>query len=299
MSPEHILDSLRRDGVAVLGRALLSPQTLTRMQRAYAEHIEHLQFNGTTGYHASDPYRRIVHDILPLDAGFVELVTHPIIQDVVERYVGRDAILTEAKAWRSQPTTRSFHGWHNDAWYDPALDAVPPQLKLGLYLSDVDSGAFTYLPGTHGAHRPTHWSEEEATAWPVDPMCVKGQAGTAFLFDASGIHRQACPLLEQRDAAFFVYHDPAVALQPEDRAACRYHPVLLRASHLGGLTQAQCRLLGVGNDALERHNGCYAPAPDNHWSRLHHRYLEVMSVARRVQSRLQRWAPRALPSLKT
>jgi hypothetical protein len=37
---------------------------------------------------------------------------------------------------------------------------------------------------------------------------VTEPAGSAFLFDTSGIHRQGTPILQPRYAVFFNYHDP-------------------------------------------------------------------------------------------
>ncbi len=74
-----------------------------------------------------------------------------------------------------------------------------------------------------------------------------GRAGTAFMFDTSGIHRQGVPMLERRHAIFFNYHDPNVRLQEADRKFYRYHPLLLNAAFLGNLSADDQKLLGFGN----------------------------------------------------
>ena len=74
-----------------------------------------------------------------------------------------------------------------------------------------------------------------------------GPAGTAILFDTSGIHRQAYPILERRHAIFLNYHDPSVPLQDEDVRYYRYHPLALNAAFLGGMTDEDRRILGFGN----------------------------------------------------
>ena len=76
---------------------------------------------------------------------------------------------------------------------------------------------------------------------------MKGAAGTAFLFDTSGTHRQGVPMLEPRQAIFYNYHDPSVPLQHEDVNYYRYHPLLLNAAFLGGLSDEDQRILGFGN----------------------------------------------------
>ena len=76
-----------------------------------------------------------------------------------------------------------------------------------------------------------------------------GPAGTAFLFDTSGIHRQAVPVIEPRQAIFYNYHDASVPLQAEDVSYYRYHPLLLNAAFLGELSREDQRILGFGNQA--------------------------------------------------
>jgi hypothetical protein len=76
---------------------------------------------------------------------------------------------------------------------------------------------------------------------------ITGAAGTAFLFDTSGIHRQGVPMLEPRQAIFYNYHDPRVRLQQEDVSYYRYHPLLLNAAFLGDLSSEDQRILGFGN----------------------------------------------------
>ncbi len=78
---------------------------------------------------------------------------------------------------------------------------------------------------------------------------VFGPAGTAFLFDTTGIHRQGVPILERRSAVFYNYHDPSVPLQQDDIDYYRNHPLLLNAAFLVDLTREDQRLLGFGNKA--------------------------------------------------
>jgi hypothetical protein len=67
------------------------------------------------------------------------------------------------------------------------------------------------------------------------------------MFDSSGIHRQAHPVLEPRQAVFYAYHDPEVPLREEDVTSYRYHPLLLNAAFLGNLDPEDQRILGFGN----------------------------------------------------
>jgi hypothetical protein len=241
---------LERDGLVVLD-GLLTDHDLDHARDAFAAAATRLSWNAQPGFFHTDPYRRMVPDVLRLDEAFVRAATDPRVLETCTRYLGDGFILTEAKGWRSNATQRDFHGWHNDAWYERSLPVAPRQLKLALYLSDVDSGAFEYCVGSHRKHRPRHWSNEEAATEGAVRQ-VTGRAGTAFLFDSSGVHRQATPILSGRDAVFLVFHDPAVPLQPEDLVANRYRPLLLDAATLGDLDDGQLRALGIGSRALQR-----------------------------------------------
>src|SRR5262249_5397781 len=124
----------------------------------------------------------------------------------------------------------------------------PRELKLGIYLTDVKSGAFKYVKGTHHKQHPRNFHRSEVEQ--LDPrniMEVLGPGGSAFLFDTSGIHRQSYPILEERQAVFYCYHDPGVPLQAEDTEYNRYHPLLLNAAFLGNLSEDDQKILGFGN----------------------------------------------------
>ncbi len=240
---------LEQHGLVVVP-GFLKPGQLRDMQAAFASRLRRQRWNDIDGYEKTEPYRHMVQDVLMLEQGFVDAALHPDVKSAVREYVGPRFALVEAKGWLSLPTRRDFHGWHGDAWYDQAkiTDHVPREVKLGIYLTDVKSGAFTYIKGTHGKQAPrTVRADEVAGVSPEQVAQVLGPAGTAFLFDTSGIHRQSAPILEPRHAVFFGYHDPSIPLQAEDVAYNRYHPLRLNAAFLGGLDDEDRRILGFGD----------------------------------------------------
>ena len=245
---DDLFSRLEKDGIVVLPD-LVQPEALRAMQRAFASRLRRLRCNNLDGYQKTEPYRHMVEDVLVLDQGFVDLVLHPQVKAVLNRYLGRQYELTEAKGWKSLPTKRDFHGWHGDAWYDQTETVeIHKEVKLAIYLTDVRSGAFNYIKGSHRKQHPR--LVKNAEVGDLDPAQITellGAAGTAFLFDTSGIHRQAVPMLEERQACFFNYHNPSVALQPEDVDYYRYHPLILNAAFLGNLSQEDQRILGFGN----------------------------------------------------
>jgi hypothetical protein len=245
---DQLLRELETEGVVRLP-SFLSAQQLGDMQRAFDVRLKRLRWNNLDGYEKTEPYRHMVENLLVLDQGFVDAALHPTVKSILNRYLGEKYELVEARGWRSLPTKRDFHGWHGDAWYDQEIaQGIPKEVKLAVYLTDVRSGAFNYIKGSHRQQAPRPIRTVELPEVPASQIAeLTGPAGTAFLFDTSGIHRQSVPMLEPRHALFYNYHDPDVRLHQEDIQFYRYHPLLLNAAFLGNLKAEDQRILGFGN----------------------------------------------------
>jgi hypothetical protein len=282
----NIVEQLETDGVAVLPD-FIQGETLANMRRAFESRLKRLRWNDFDGYEKTERFRHMVHDVLTLDQGFVEVAIHPLVKEVLRSYLGEQFELVEAKGWKSIPTRRVFHGWHGDAWYDQAaVSGIPRELKLAFYLSDVETGAFSYIKGSHRKHQPRSWRNHEITAFaPEQIVKITGSAGTAFLFDTSGIHGQSWPVLEPRYAVFYNYHHPSVPIQQEDLDYYRYHPLLLNAAFLDNLSPEDQRILGFGNKTH------YIPAFERKpmhtaFQSLHQRAYDMKIVADEFGSRV-------------
>jgi hypothetical protein len=246
---QPLVRQLQEDGIAVLP-PLLGAGQLAEMQAAFASRLRRLRWNDVDGYTKTEFHRHMVNDVLTLAQGFMDIALHPLVKETLRAYIGDAFALVEAKGWLSLPTRKDFHGWHGDAWYDQerVRDTIPREVKLALYLTDVRSGAFKYIKGSHGRQAPRLVRPQEVSGYPSDAVAeMLGPAGTAILFDTSGIHRQSAPILEPRHAVFLNYHDPSVPLQREDVEYNRYHPLLLNAALLGGLDCEDYRILGFGD----------------------------------------------------
>ena len=245
---DHLAAELDTNGIVVLP-PLLSAEQLAGMQRAFESRLRRMRWNNFEGYQQTELYRQMVEDVLLLDQGFVDLALHPLVKQILSRYLGTKYELTEAKGWRSLPTSHDFHGWHADAWYDQTTEkAIHREIKLAIYLTDVRTGAFHFIKGSHRKQHPRNLKKGEVNNLPFSELAkLTGPAGTAFLFDTSAIHRQGIPMLEPRQAVFYAYHDPAVPLQAEAVDYYRYHPLLLNAAFLGDLSGEDRRILGFGN----------------------------------------------------
>jgi hypothetical protein len=280
---------LETNGIVVLP-GLLSSEQLLVMQQAFEARLRRMRWNNFDGYHKTERFRHMIEDVLLLDQGFLDLALHPLVKQILNRYLGHDYELTEAKGWKSLPTKRDFHGWHGDAWYDQnTAKEVHKEIKLAMYLTDVRSGAFNFVKGSHRQQHPRLLKNDEVKTAQI--FEVKGPAGTAVLFDTSGIHRQGVPMLETRQALFYNYHDPKVPLQPEDLIAYRYHPLLLNAAFLGNLSDEDQRILGFGNKtnfvpAFVRQD--QPPLPYNALFLAHSAGLVIRELRQRMAARLRR-----------
>lgn len=291
---DKLLTTLEQDGVVAVPNLFAAGQ-LAAMQEAFNTRLRRLRWNNLDGYEKTEPNRHMVEDVLTLEQGFLDAALHPVVKAVLNQYLGRYA-LVEARGWRSLPTKRDFHGWHGDEWYDQqGAEDIPREVKLGFYLTDVQSGAFNYIRGTHRKQHPRRIRTADLPDVPASEILeFPGPAGTAFLFDTSGIHRQGVPLLELRHVVFFNYHDPVVRLQPDDITFYRYHPLLLNAAFLGHLSEEDTRILGFGDKTN------YMPAferPSRH-KRLHRALTRVHDVNLRLGDLRERIAARVRRAMK-
>ncbi len=245
---DDYLAELDQNGIIIL-HDLLPANRLQSMQRSFESRLARMCWNDSEGYQKTEFHRHMVQDVLTLDQGFVDLALHPLVKEVLSSYLGSTYQLVEAKGWLSHPTKRDFHGWHGDAWYDQrVIRDIPREVKVAIYLTDVKTGAFHYIRGSHRKQHPRNVQSSEVQDVPSSRIVEAiGQAGTVILFDTSGIHRQGMPILEPRQAVFLNYHDPAIPLQKEDRDYYRYHPLVLNAAFLGSLSAEDCRILGFGD----------------------------------------------------
>lgn len=283
---------LATNGIVVLPSLLVAEQ-LREMQRAFETRLRGMRWNNVEGYQKTERYRHMVEDVLQLDQGFVDLALHPLVKQILTRHLSTSYELTEAKGWKSLPTKRDFHGWHGDAWYDQsAAPEIQREVKLAFYLTDVRTGAFNFIKGSHQQQHPRPVKNFEVSDFEASRFAeLTGPAGTAFLFDTSGIHRQGVPMLEPRQAIFYNYHDPRVRLQTEDVDYYRYHPLLLNAAFLGDLSSEDQRILGFGNKtnfqpAFVRQ--AQKPRGYHTFGAVFNAQLRIREVRNRITARLKR-----------
>src|ERR1051326_3372741 len=72
--------------------------------------LTHVRWNNFDGYLRPEVYRMMIEDLLMLAQGFVDVAIHPLVKEILARYLGPTYQLTEAKGWKSLPTKYDFHG---------------------------------------------------------------------------------------------------------------------------------------------------------------------------------------------
>ncbi|MBY6188477.1 phytanoyl-CoA dioxygenase family protein [Marinobacter hydrocarbonoclasticus] len=261
-----VQDALHQQGVVRLPTRI-PKETLAAMQAQFERQLGQSCFNTSPGFQQNERYRLLLENLLTLAPAFYHPLKDDALMALCRDYLGPAFQMTEARGWQTVRTLRHFHGWHNDAWYDTRHTTRPPrQLKLGIYLTDVDSGEFCYLTGSHKArHTPGHWSAAQVQQMGQRIESITGPAGTVFLFDTCGIHRQNSPVLTPRNVVFYTFHDPATPIQALDRRFHRYAPLQLNAACLGSLTLEQQRILGFGDERYAQ----YQTAPEQRFATLH------------------------------
>jgi hypothetical protein len=289
---DALSSELETNGIVVLPN-LLSSEQLLGMQQAFEARLRRVRWNNFDGYLKTERFRHMIEDVLLLDQGFLDLALHPLVKQILNRYLGADYELTEAKGWKSLPTRRDFHGWHGDTWYEKTVATeIHREIKLGFYLTDVRSGAFNFIKGSHRRQHPRDLKKNEVKELDWSKLIeLTGPAGTAFMFDTSAVHRQGLPMLESRQAVFFGYHDPRVRLQHEDLITYRYHPLLLNAAFLGNLSDEDRRILGFGNmtnfvPAFVRQD--QPPVLYDAFCVAHNTGLRIRELRERIAARLRR-----------
>lgn len=246
MTTREIFDALAANGVVMLGQ-LVTGERLERMQTVYRTALERPTWNTWIGFEQNEKWRRLIENLLIYDRAFVDHALYPSICEVLREYIGPGFELVEARGWETIATRRDFHGWHADAWYDENVQTRPREVKLACYLTDVETGHFQYVRGSHKTEEaPRSYAGSEVAQMADRILDLKGPAGSCFLFDTSGVHRQSSPVLKKRWVVMYNYHDPAIRVGNEHLVFGRYRPLFLNAAFVGGLTGEEQRVLGMG-----------------------------------------------------
>lgn len=233
MDTDAYIEQLKKDGILILEN-FISEEMLSHMQEAFKNQLNHIQFNSTSGFQHYEMYRDFVEDLMALDASFVQFALKPELCAIVKGYISPNAIVSECRGWRTRIVKEPFHAWHKDGWYDKKTYSEPPkQLKAAIYLTDVTSGSFSYVKGSHVNIKSNpqvlheHFSNAFLETYKKDMVFALGKAGTVVIFDTAGVHCQNNPNLSPRHAAFYTFNTPDVRLDASEVEYGRYGKLLI------------------------------------------------------------------------
>src|SRR5881227_3733278 len=94
VSVDALSAELEKNGIVVLP-SLVSPETLREMQDAFAARLTRVRWNNFDGYMRTEVYRLMIEDLLMLAQGFVDVAIHPLVKEILARYLGPTYQLTE------------------------------------------------------------------------------------------------------------------------------------------------------------------------------------------------------------
>lgn len=237
---QRLLESLRRDGVAMAPFGDLFGEELWRATLADAESFveagETRIGAGSDAPRKKDEYILRKYDppkkkgtrradaprpTLSLDSPLLRLGASDALLDVVNGYRNEPTTLYYADYWYTLPYPQASDRIASQRWHrDPEDKHV---VKVFLYLSNVDeeAGPLEYVSGSPPGSRYGDlwpWGREEASYPPpgeleqkIDPgdlRTLTGTAGTVILCDTSGFHRGGFARTKPRALCAWTYVGP-------------------------------------------------------------------------------------------
>ena len=251
MDTEFHIQQLNNDGIIIL-HDIIPEILLKNMQRAFEQKLSHITFNSTYGSQRTEMFRHYVEDLLMVDPSFVKFAINPELMKIVRGYISNDVVLKECRGWQTKIVKKHFHSWHKDGWYDKKIYSSPPrQLKVVIYLTDVSSGSFSYIKGTHNSVKSNpdilheHFNDQFLEPYKENKIFALGKAGTVVIFNTAGIHCQNSPNLLPRNAAFYTFHSPEIQIDQSEMEYNRYEPLLISNEFIDDtFTMSDLKMLG-------------------------------------------------------
>jgi hypothetical protein len=243
---QRIVDSMRQDGIAVVGFRELFDDDLWRQLSgdigSFAEETESRlddlkqRTEGKTYIARRFVVRRAGEEKprkwrFRLSDRWLQTGLSSRILDVVNSYRGESSYLIDIDNWYTIPDPDAderveSQQWHRDPWDNHIV-------KVFTYFSDVDEGAgpFEYVRGSPAGGRYGDlwpWVEEgiyppqdelEAAVSSADVVTATGSAGTVIFCDTSGFHRGGAARTKPRILSYHTYVDPECTKSPRFRVS--------------------------------------------------------------------------------
>jgi hypothetical protein len=258
-NPASVRESLEGRGFAVL-RNLFTPETIAEANRRIDEVATSPAVAGTVGYAKVDHPKRLFS---PFVAGgpLVGIVLDERVIDIVEGVMESPCILAETNVKIDEGVNYTYFplhadfsaGWSKTRASDFRLSAEALELPIGIggaiYLHDTTEGAFSYCEGTHRMKAPrgqalSAYPADEQHAIRAKKVRIDGLAGDFVLFDDRGFHGPDQPSRVQRTVILVDYFRVATF------GYAQVSPFPVWTNDLGGLSEKQMRVLGVGAEYM-------------------------------------------------
>lgn len=178
---------LNKDGHVSLG-TIYTAEECARLRAAITKAIDNKQtsFNEHSNYH-------VINSPLNLDPCIEKAMAEPIL-DIIRGYFKREIFLSDVDCRRVYPANKADiqkQGFSTSDWHK---DIRGRQLKIMVYLTDVDTidSTFSFVSGTHG-RRTFTYDESRHTDAEVTKLGNVidwvGKEGEATMFDTNIVHR--------------------------------------------------------------------------------------------------------------
>lgn len=217
------VETYRRDGYLLPGRAVFAPDRFARLTELFEEHLARAQAAGERGDSGGLDMPH-VHD-----ARLLEFLLADEILDLVEPLIGPDIGLFASAFLSKEPHTGRATPWHEDSYFwDGRFDRMDAITTVWLALDPVDreNGCMKVLPGSHldGASQyefadPTEFSFDRVVTGGVDEAAAvhfELGAGECSLHDARIIHGADPNRSPRRRAGYTMrYFSQALRFDPQ------------------------------------------------------------------------------------
>lgn len=209
-----VVSGVRKNGMYV-ANDIFSPKQCTY----YRDLLETvlLQRSEKNQYVGSNTYQVLYH-YFSHDFRLIDLIDHPLIEEVMTHLIDRDFVLISPSARNRQikplgpkSTRTSGVGWHNDARYTAdGHTAFRPSLNyyavIMLETFSVENGATQIILGSHKFYKRPENRDLEASGINSDRIShMVGSAGSIAFFDAALWHAVGRSSKKSRWGVFNMY----------------------------------------------------------------------------------------------
>jgi len=229
-SVEEALDTLRRDGVAVVPGVLSLDEVAEARDRLWAASAESVRRGVPTHHAGLDPNAANVRvfDLVELDPWFTGLFEHPVAEALTSGFLGPDWIVSNLTANIARPGAGSMFVHSDQALVAPEPWSTPWSLNCVWCLDDVRpaNGATRYVPGSN------RWASRAEVPADVEDRLVpfEAPAGSIVAMEGRVWHTSGRNITADEDRALvFAYCTKpfvrpqwnfSAALRPETQAGC-------------------------------------------------------------------------------